>query len=96
MRLMLYYMDKGFINVQVGAPKMDIQNGSVKVTYPIHEGDRFQVRNVKVEGDLIIPQEKILSELKIRPRTWFNRSFVGEDIRLLQNSTIISDMLMPT
>jgi outer membrane protein insertion porin family len=83
MRLMLYYMDKGFINVQVGAPQMDIHNGSVTVAYPIREGERYQVRKVSVEGDLIVPEEKLLPVLQLKPKTWFSRSLVGEDIKSL-------------
>lgn len=83
MRLMLYYLDHGFINVQVGAPQMDIHDKTVKVVYPIREGERFQVRKVKVEGDLIVPEEKLLAVLHLKPKTWFSRTLVGEDIKAL-------------
>jgi outer membrane protein insertion porin family len=84
MRLIAYYLDNGFINVQVGAPRVDIKDGSVKVAYPIREGERFQVRKVNVEGDLIAPADKLLSaELQVKPRTWFKRSQVAEDIKTL-------------
>jgi outer membrane protein insertion porin family len=83
MRLMLYYMDHGFIKVQVAAPEMKIKDGDVTVTYQIHEGDRYQVRKVGVEGDLILPKKKIVSLLKLTPKTWFSRSVVGEDIKTL-------------
>ncbi|HMK34189.1 MAG TPA: outer membrane protein assembly factor BamA [Desulfomonilaceae bacterium] len=83
MRLMLYYLDKGFINVQVGAPQMDIHDGSVKVSYPIREGERFQVRKVNVDGDLILPEEQLLSVIQLKPKTWFSRSTVGDDIKAL-------------
>ena len=83
MRLIAYYLDNGFINVQVGAPRIDIKDGSVKVAYPIREGERFQVRKVNVEGDLIAPADKLLAELHVKPRTWFKRSQVAEDIKTL-------------
>ena len=83
MRLMLYYMDNGFINVQVGEPEVDIQDGRTKVTYPIREGERFQVRKVDVAGDLVIPKEKLLAALELQPKTWFKRSLVGEDIKAI-------------
>jgi outer membrane protein insertion porin family len=83
MRLMLYYLDHGFVNVQVGAPQIDIRDKTVKVVYPIREGERFQIRNVKVEGDLIVPEDKLVEVLRLKPKTWFNRSLVGEDIKAL-------------
>lgn len=83
MRLLASYLENGFINVQVGSPKMDITDGAVKVTYPIKEGDRFQVRKIEVEGDLISPAEQLVSQLKVKPKTWFKRSDVADDIKTL-------------
>lgn len=84
MRLIQYYLDNGFVKVQVGAPRMEIKDGRVKVTYPIKEGDRFQVRKVNVTGDLIIPAEKLKQELQTKEKTWVKRSLIAEDIKALQ------------
>ena len=83
MRLLATYLENGFINVQVGAPKIDIADGAVKLTFPIKEGDRFQVRKVDVEGDLIAPAEQLVADLQVKPKTWFKRSAVAEDIKTL-------------
>jgi outer membrane protein insertion porin family len=83
LRIMQFYHDHGFIAVQVGEPVVDFKNGSVKVTYPIREGNRFQVRKVDVSGDLIIPKEKLEGVLETKPKTWFKRSSVAEDIKVL-------------
>lgn len=81
LRLMQEYLENGFVNVQVGAPEVDIHDGSVTVKYPIREGRRFQVRNVDVEGDLIESKDKILEYLTLKPKTWFKRSQVAEDLK---------------
>jgi outer membrane protein insertion porin family len=81
MRLMAYYMDNGFINVQVGAPEVEIDGGSVKVRYSIREGERYQVRNIDVEGDLLVPKKKLISNLQTKPKSWFKRSLIAEDIK---------------
>ncbi len=83
MRIMAYYLDNGFINIQVGVPEVDIKGNKVKVTFPIREGDRYQVRKVDVEGDLIAPKEELISHLKTKPHTWFKRSLAAEDIKEL-------------
>jgi outer membrane protein insertion porin family len=84
MRIMATYMEHGFVNAQVGEPKIDIQKGKVKVTYPIREGERYQVRKVDVDGEnLDIPKEKLIEELKLKPKTWFQRSYLGDDIKNL-------------
>jgi outer membrane protein insertion porin family len=82
-RLIAYYLNKGFISVQVGAPRVDMAKGSVKITFPIREGDRFQVRKVQVTGDLLMTEDKITPLLQTKPKTWFNRESVAEDIKTL-------------
>lgn len=83
LRLMGQYWLKGFINVQVGAPRVDIKEGRVTVTYPIREGDRYQVRKVQVSGDLLGTPEAMTKILKTKPSTWFNRQDLAEDIQTL-------------
>lgn len=83
MRLIAYYLDNGFINVQVGVPEVEIDAASVKVKYPIREGDRYQVRKVEVEGDLLVPKEQLISALQAKPKTWFKRSLIAEDIKAI-------------
>ena len=83
MRIIAYYLEHGFINVQVGAPKISIEGNRVKVTYPIREGDRFQVRKVDVEGDLVIPADQLKAKLESKPHTWFKRSALTDDIKTI-------------
>ena len=83
MRLIAYYLDNGFINVQVGVPEVEIDAASVKVKYPIREGERYQVRKVEVEGDLLVPKEQLISALQAKPKTWFKRSLIAEDIKAI-------------
>jgi outer membrane protein insertion porin family len=85
LRLMQQYMEHGFVNVQIGAPEVDIHDGSVTVKFPIREGHQFQVRKVDIEGDLLPsePKEKLIEGLKVKPKTWFKRSLVGDDLKAL-------------
>ena len=82
---MQQYLDNGFVNVQVGAPEVDIHDGSVTVKFPIREGHRYQVRKVDIEGDLLDsqPKEKLIESLNVKPKTWFKRSLVGDDMKAL-------------
>jgi outer membrane protein insertion porin family len=82
-RLIAYYLNNGFINVQVGAPTTDIHDGKVTVTYPIREGKRFQIRKVGIDGDLIKPADKMVEMLASQPKTWFNREIIAQDIKAI-------------
>jgi outer membrane protein insertion porin family len=83
MRVVQQYLENGFVHAQVGQPRVDIQGDSVKVTYPIQEGERYQVRKTNIEGDLIGSKEELIEELSLKPKTWFKRSLWAEDIKNL-------------
>ncbi len=82
-RLLGYYSNKGFIKAQAGAPKIEISGRKVKITYPIREGERYQVRKIDIEGDLIMPAEKLKEHLKSKPRSYFEAGAMMEDIKTL-------------
>lgn len=82
-RIIFTYLDNGFIGVQVGAPRIDMKDGSVTITFPIREGERYQVRKVNVAGDLVVPEKELIEALKTKPKTWLRRSLIGEDVKEL-------------
>jgi outer membrane protein insertion porin family len=82
-RVIYAYLDNGFVGVQVGAPRIDMKDGSVTITFPIREGERFQVRKVNVAGDLVVPENELVEALKTKPKTWLRRSLLGEDVKEL-------------
>jgi len=82
-RVIFAYLDNGFIGVQVGAPRVDMKDGSVTITFPIREGERYQVRKVGVGGDLVVPEKELVDALKTQPKTWLRRSLIGEDVKEL-------------
>ncbi len=83
LRLMAYYREKGFIHVQVGPPKLEIDQGKATVTFSVNEGERFQVREVKVTGDLEKPEDELLTMLKTKPKQWFKQSAWIDDVKTL-------------
>ncbi len=48
-----YYMNHGFMDIEVGAAKIDYEDDGITVTFPINEGIRYRVGDVVFEGDLI-------------------------------------------
>lgn len=78
-RIIGYYSQKGYIKAQVGEPELKIEDDGVIVSYPVNEGNRYQIRKVDVEGDLVISREKILENLESKPKTWFKGADVGKD-----------------
>ncbi len=53
------------------------------MTFSIKEGDRYQIRDVKVSGDLEKPAEELTATLKTQPKQWLQTSAVVDDIKAL-------------
>jgi outer membrane protein insertion porin family len=75
-----FYHNNGYIESRVGEPKIEYQKNWIDITIKIDEGPRFKVGNVDITGDLILPREKLLENVKISGETYFNRKIVRNDL----------------
>ena len=79
-RLVAYYLINGFIHAKVADPIIEFEEKSIRITFKIEEGERFKVGRIDMEGDLIVPKEKLMPDLKIAQEPYFNRETVRQDI----------------
>jgi outer membrane protein insertion porin family len=75
-----FYHNNGYIESRVGEPKIEYQKNWIDITIKIDEGPRFKVGKVDITGDLILPREKLLENVKISGETYFNREIVRNDL----------------
>jgi outer membrane protein insertion porin family len=77
-----YYYDRGFINVKVGDPQLELSpdKRSLYITISIDEGTQYRVGEVDVRGDLLEEKDFYLSRLKVKKGETFNRSKVMQDM----------------
>jgi len=54
-----YYLNRGFLDVVVGAPVITHDDDGIIVTFPIKEGTRYKLGDVTFSGDLIVEAEKL-------------------------------------
>ena len=59
-----YYLDRGFMDITVAAPKIDYQDDGIVISFPIHEGPQYALGEVNFEGDLIDTDERLRAEIK--------------------------------
>ncbi|MBC2710963.1 MAG: outer membrane protein assembly factor BamA [Desulfosarcina sp.] len=79
-RLMAHYYTNGFIHAKVADPVVDFEDKWIYITFKIEEGERFKVGTIDMDGELIIPKEKLMPGLKISKEPFFNRDKVRQDI----------------
>jgi len=54
-----YYANHGFIEAQVGQPKVEFKDDGIYVTFEVKEGRRFKLGAVTYSGDLLESDEKL-------------------------------------
>ena len=84
-----YYMDRGYINVNVDSTQVSISpdKQDVFVTLNVSEGGKFTVSDIDLAGELIVDKKELRDLIDIQPGDVFSRRIVAE------SSNKISDRL---
>ena len=77
-RLRSYYMDRGYINMEIVSTQVSISpdKKQVFITVNISEGAKFTVRDIKLRGDLKAPEEQISALLLVQKGQVFSRKLM--------------------
>ena len=81
-RLRNFYLNHGYINVGVGQPRISFFNHkkSMKVTFPIQEGEQFRIGSVSVSGNQLFSNHRLMKEIHLKPPQIFSRKLLQKDI----------------
>ena len=81
-----FYNNKGFLKARVGQPEVTYEKDKgLIITIEIHEGPKYGVRNVSIEGDLVRPVDELMEKVRINKEEVFNRETLREDILTLRD-----------
>ncbi len=74
-RLRSYYLDRGYINFRVESTQVSISpdRRDVYITINVAEGDRYRFGSFELVGDLILPAERLRSQVTVEPGAFFSR-----------------------
>lgn len=78
------YLNAGYIQVEIGDPKVTPADEGLDVIVEITEGDKFTVGEVDVAGDDSIDVEALRERLSLKGDEAFNRSFLNNDLKRLE------------
>jgi outer membrane protein insertion porin family len=84
-----HYLDRGYIEFRVDATQVSItpDKQDIYITISITEGDQYTVSDVRVAGELLIPEAEIRRLIQVAPGEGFSRA------RLTESTKLISDRL---
>ncbi|NLC99723.1 MAG: outer membrane protein assembly factor BamA [Gammaproteobacteria bacterium] len=84
-RLRSYYFDRGYINMDITSTQVSItpDKKHVYITVNVDEGDQFTIREVKLSGDLKVPEEEIKALLLSREGQVFSRKVMTTTSELI-------------
>lgn len=82
-----FYQSKGFIEVKVGRPEVEIKDEGIDVIYQVWEGNRYKMGETLFKGDLIDDPTKLREVTKIdklkENDDYFDRSLLKADVDAL-------------
>jgi outer membrane protein insertion porin family len=75
-----YYLDNGYINFNIDSTQVSItpDKKDVYITINITEGDKFTVKDVKLTGELIVPEKELYDLISIHGGDIFSRRATTE------------------
>lgn len=75
-----FYMDRGYVYFNVDSTQVSItpDKRDVFITINVTEGDRYTVKDVRVAGELKVPEEELMPLVKIKPGDTFSRRLITE------------------
>lgn len=84
-KLKAFYRNNGFSLVKVGEPEIEYEGDAIFIKIKIEEGPRFKVGAIDLEGDLILPREKLMAVIALKNEEYFNHGMLRKDIIILHD-----------
>jgi outer membrane protein insertion porin family len=84
-RLRSHYLDRGYINMDIVSTQVSItpDKKHVYITVNIDEGEQYRVREVKLSGDLKVPEEEVEALLLSKEGQIFSRKVMTTTSELI-------------
>ncbi len=80
-----FYMNQGFLEFNIDSTQVSISpdKRDIYITTNITEGEKYNVGEIKVSGDLIIPEEELKNLIQLKSGETFNRQLLTESTKAM-------------
>src|SRR5690606_31843241 len=84
-----FYMNQGYLEFNVDSTQVSItpDKRDIYITINITEGAKYRVNEIKMAGEILLPEEEALSLVSVQTGEFFNRQ------KITESSKAISDRL---
>ncbi len=84
-KLRSYYMDRGFADFRVESTQVAISPNrqDIYVTINIHEGERYRISDIKLVGDMVLPETQLRALVLAKPGDVFNLQLLTSSSELM-------------
>lgn len=84
-RIKELYLNKGYLNIAVAEPKIDLieEKTGIKITIKVSEGDQYKISSLDVNGNKVFTKEEIIAKVETTPQKVFNMSILRKDVATL-------------
>jgi outer membrane protein insertion porin family len=85
-KLRSYYMDRGYANMDVETTQVAItpEKDDIFITLNVKEGEVYRISDVKIAGNLVVPEESLKQLVAVRRGDVFSRKMVTATTELMQ------------
>ncbi len=82
-----FYLNQGYLEFTIDSTQVSItpDKRDIFITVNLTEGKKFRVAEVKLAGDLIVPEAELTKLIKLKPGGVFSRERLTETTKLIQD-----------
>ncbi|RKZ80996.1 MAG: outer membrane protein assembly factor BamA [Gammaproteobacteria bacterium] len=80
-----FYLDRGYVDFTVESTQVSITDDKKQmfITINVSEGNKYSIKEVRLAGDLIVPEEELFELVLIKKNAIFSRKVITESTELL-------------
>lgn len=70
-----FYMDRGYINFEITSTQVSItpDKRDIFITVTLNEGEKYTVKETRLAGEFVVPEEELKKYIFMKPETIFSR-----------------------
>ncbi|MGG7055591.1 outer membrane protein assembly factor BamA [Nitrosomonas sp. ANs5] len=82
-----YYLDRGYLEFNIDSTQVSITPDmkDIYITVNVTEGPQYTVSDIKLAGELILPEEELRALIKLEPGGVFAREKLTESVKLISD-----------